>query len=395
VNRKPNTRSSRRKEALIKPELSLTPCFSRVCCAGPCVGTVLTVSFCAWAPPKTETVKTVELPEAAPITSLKRGVNERRRKPTQNPKGIPQQSPSLRQRSVRKANSVPVVLVSPGKTPPNNDNPERVVVSFVHIREIRICPDSPHGIRRDPSQFELPVFHKELQTSQVEKIVIGSSPSDLEADLHLGERRSSDPHKPWRSRPFFKSASVQRFVIERHQSVIRVLTPKFDRNLPVRVDPCDDLIESPLEGECPPGCFLSGPLQEAGKCISANLPNGLTRALGFVRLPCVQPFRINFRPLTQFLPPILRLPLGPQDQRNHTNQHPNSDQTQVKSSLSHGAIIMLCQQPEASPNAQQQGGKFSQKQTKITKRGKGIYETSSFPSFPSVQISPQIINHKS
>src|SRR5437899_1245412 len=47
-------------------ELSLTPCFSRVCCAGPCVGTVLTVSFCASVPPKAETVKTVELPAAAP-----------------------------------------------------------------------------------------------------------------------------------------------------------------------------------------------------------------------------------------------------------------------------------------------------------------------------------------
>src|SRR6185295_17512344 len=34
---------------------------------------------------------------------------------SQNPNGIPQQSPGLRGTSVRKANSVPVVLVSPGR----------------------------------------------------------------------------------------------------------------------------------------------------------------------------------------------------------------------------------------------------------------------------------------
>src|SRR6266481_1521203 len=49
-----------------------------------------------------------------------------------NPNGIPQQSPGLRGTSVRKANSVPVVLVSPGKTPPKNHNPERVAAPHEH-----------------------------------------------------------------------------------------------------------------------------------------------------------------------------------------------------------------------------------------------------------------------
>jgi len=138
VNRNPNNGSSRREEAPINPELSLTPCFSRVCCAGPYVGTVLTVSFCAWAPPKTETVKTVELPGAARTTSLKRGVNEMWRPPTQNPKGIPQQSPGLRAASY------------PGKTPPINHNPERVAAPHEHKHDAKNpCRHNPFRVDDD------------------------------------------------------------------------------------------------------------------------------------------------------------------------------------------------------------------------------------------------------
>jgi len=91
-------------------------------------------------------------------------------------------------------------------------------------------------------------------------------------------------------------------------------------------------------------------------------------------------------PLTQLLPPILRLRRGPKDDRNHTNQHPNPNQAQEEaSSLFHGPTIMRPHGAETSRKAQQQGNNFSQKQTKITKTGKGISETSSFPSFPSVK----------
>jgi len=146
----------------------------------------------------------------------------------------------------------------------------------------------------------------------------------------------------------------------------------------------------------PPGCWLvTDPLQKVRERVRSNMADRfLSRAVAIRR---GVRWKLHHS-LAQPFSPVGRFPLPKRTPHQHTNHPPNREeqqQAQINASHSHGPTMMPPIARQASPKAQQQGRKFSQKQTKITKRGKGIYETSSFPSFPSVQISPQIINHKS
>jgi len=129
------------------------------------------------------------------------------------------------------------------------------------------------------------------------------------------------------------------------------------------------------------------PIRQVRYRVRPNRGNGVSGPVNFVRTArnC-QPVPVHFRPLTQLLPAILRLPLAisaRNDQPDYSHNH-EQEQSQVNASLSHGPTMMLCRPADASRNPKQAGTEFSQKQKKTTKR-EGLFVIPSFPSRPSVR----------
>jgi len=132
----------------------------------------------------------------------------------------------------------------------------------------------------------------------------------------------------------------------------------------------------------PGGRFVADPFQQTWQSVGSYVADGF-RSVATI-LSVVRPKLIHPRSQRPTVKAWLTRRKGNNYREN--NQHRNRDQNQNEaSSLLHGPTIMRPHGAETSRKAQQQGNNFSQKQTKITKTGKGISETSSFPSFPSVK----------
>ena len=92
--------------------------------------------------------------------------------------------------------------------------------------------------------------------------------------------------------------------------------------------------------------FVPNPLQQIRDCVGSNMTDSFLSRCGEALVKATShtskpKSMIKTHPLTQLLPPILRLRRGPQDQRKHTNQHPNPNQNEDDaSSLFHGPTIM-------------------------------------------------------
>jgi len=138
---------------------------------------------------------------------------------------------------------------------------------------------------------------------------------------------------------------------------------------PRGVQASDEGINKAIKAGFPDGRLINHPLHEIWNAVCAKTEKNLAW-LWFRNRRTVTCLLVNvsYHPVTQLLPLILRLRLGSKNHRDHTNQHPNSNQDQNEaSSLFHGPTIMRLHAAEAS-RKEPQRAKFSQKQTKITKR---------------------------
>jgi len=161
-------------------------------------------------------------------------------------------------------------------------------------------------------------------------------------------------------------------------------------DLPIGRELFQSRIDEVVKFGFPRRCLIPDPPQQMGNNYVRSQSHLLDRNSEWVRLAAypyvyVGTMGSSLHPLTQPLPPILRIGRGTKNQRNRTNQHPNPNQNQEEASpLLHGVTIMRSHAAEASRKPQQQGKNFSQKQTKVTKR-EAHFQIPSFPSFPSVK----------
>ncbi len=141
----------------------------------------------------------------------------------------------------------------------------------------------------------------------------------------------------------------------------RVLLQK----LPLGVQPCQPRVQGWSELAPKQPWFVLSPFQQIGECVRAHSPDG-NRGLikpgdvigTFVRSVAGHGFPNRIHPLTQPLPPILRLPRSQTQRHEQPNEHRDCDPRQIHSSLPHGEN-MPCPAPEASRKAAMECGDLS------------------------------------
>jgi len=97
-----------------------------------------------------------------------------------------------------------------------------------------------------------------------------------------------------------------------------------------------------VKSDLPRGWFVADPPDEIRKRIRSSVADRFVALSRF--------FPPSTHPLTQFLPPILRLPLRPGQQNDPANHDSEGNQYQINASLSHGSTIMPPLAREASRN---------------------------------------------
>ncbi len=127
----------------------------------------------------------------------------------------------------------------------------------------------------------------------------------------------------------------------------------FEPKSPRKMKLLEYWIHSTLQLDLQTRTVPSNPIQQIGNRVRTDFTDGLSSQVGLhrTRWDGEQPSLIAFQPHTQPLPPILRLPLPPENRHQKHNQHNNRNQQQVKSSFLHGPINMVPTPREASNKA--------------------------------------------
>jgi len=320
--------------------LSLTPCFSGVSGASPRVRTVSTVFLSTSRSP--ETVKTVELPEASPTTSLKRGVNERRLPPAENPRGIPSLWPlSPRKRARAPARPVPWI---------NEIKRVRCSPSYFEVwigeqlHQFRNCwlGVVPHILVLECADHCEPERHRGL--------LIGQNRPKCRQNLASVNRQHRDDSRrrvgvTWAVHQLDECGhSSLSLRTERDERVDGAGRPTYLHH-GISVDK-SQRVKACLDFKPPTGRLVTNPRQQVRNRIRSDLPDRLINFVwGPVRIP------IPVHPRTQPLPAILRFPFGPGQQNDPANHDSEANQGQINASLSHGPTMMPPLGRQASRNA--------------------------------------------
>jgi len=146
--------------------------------------------------------------------------------------------------------------------------------------------------------------------------------------------------------------------------------PPKDQPLVAEVPGRRSMPDHPIDG-CmqilfPGSLLVPYPAQQIGKAVSSDELNRLRSLLACLHLRAAGALLKLFHPLTQLLPPILRLPLRPEDHSQHTSRdHNRADQ--VNPSLPRHALTMLLCPRTASHETSFHFFAINQRETRISR----------------------------